>query len=102
MGGKTDPVCGRGIKGQTSEGAEICCPKSCTRCGGSDCGKLPGGSDNCCGGPITAANKFCAKQEAPCLIKKAPAAAKTDPGCAKGLKGQTSEGAEICCPKSCN
>jgi hypothetical protein len=36
---------------------DVCCAKSCGRCGGSGCGELKGGSDKCCSGNIKKANK---------------------------------------------
>ena len=30
-----------------------CCAGSCGQCGGADCGAAPGGTDNCCVGPVT-------------------------------------------------
>eukprot|EP00756_Hemistasia_phaeocysticola_P031180 Hpha_TRINITY_DN16336_c0_g2::TRINITY_DN16336_c0_g2_i1::g.60671::m.60671 len=46
----------------------VCCAASCGRCGGTNCGNLPGGASNCCSGSIKSANNSCYTHNAPCLI----------------------------------
>ena len=58
-----DPTCRTGIP---AEGA--CCVKSCGRCGGPGCGKLPGGADSCCGGKIIKYDPSCDKHGPPCKM----------------------------------
>lgn len=58
-----DPGCSTGIRSGTA-----CCAKSCGRCGGSGCSKLPGGSSACCTGTINAAAKSCTTNKPPCKL----------------------------------
>ena len=49
---------------------DVCCMASCGTCGGSNCGKLPGGNAGCCCGEIRKAGKKCDPPAvvAPCLL----------------------------------
>ena len=49
----------------------VCCPNMCGRCGGPDCGSLPGGDSNCCGGTIAKAKRSCGEYAAPCMLNRA-------------------------------
>lgn len=60
-----DPTCKTGILA-----GEACCLKSCTRCGGPNCGTLPGGSAGCCSGSIIAHADSCANYDPPCVFHK--------------------------------
>lgn len=91
---RVDPTCVYGIKNK-----HICCPKSCTRCGGDKCSSLPGGSHNCCFSSIEQSTKSCDTSIAPCIITQAIGKKKqinSDPLCAYGIKSS-----KVCCPKSC-
>ena len=65
-----DPTCSSGIP---ADGA--CCVKSCGRCGGKGCGKLPGGSDQCCSGKIIKNDPSCDKHGPPCKLDPGPSPA---------------------------
>jgi peptidoglycan/xylan/chitin deacetylase (PgdA/CDA1 family) len=93
-----DPTCAYGIKNK-----HICCPKSCTRCGGDKCSTLPGGSKNCCFSRIQETSVACDTSIAPCVLKhttelkkKKETTIDSDPLCAHGIKSS-----KVCCPKSC-
>ncbi len=102
-----DPICGNGIHSD-----QICCSLSCGTCGGSGCGLLPGGNENCCGSSIITANKSCDQVGAPCVISPSPTPASTlsptsppmpaptpspaDPLCENGILDN-----KICCMLSC-
>ena len=46
-----------------------CCEASCGVCGGTDCDKLPGGTDRCCTGGIVAGGAVCAsKHHTACIL----------------------------------
>ena len=60
-----DPKCQDGI---LEESSLVCCAKSCGRCGGPNCGTLPGGSADCCTGSIEKANRPCTANPAPCML----------------------------------
>lgn len=45
---------------------EVCCKASCGGCGGSDCAKLPGGTENCCYGYIKRNAPSCNDSAPPC------------------------------------
>lgn len=98
--GTPDPTCDLGIIGTSSVGQNLCCPSTCGTCGGTGCGGFPGGSSNCCGGPILASEVSCDEDEAPCIISPASTPAPTsfgsDPTCALGLIKQ-----DVCCPTTC-
>ena len=64
-----DPSCETGI---LSKEVGLCCARECGRCGGHGCGKLPGGSADCCAGPIQAAGKHCDEHGPPCLLTPTP------------------------------
>jgi len=94
-----DPTCALGLLA-----GDVCCSAECGQCGGTGCGSFPGGSDNCCGTPITTAGNSCNDGGAPCVIDvltpvptPAPTPAPgTDPMCLLGLiSGDT------CCSSSC-
>ena len=58
-----DPNCLTGLRA-----ADVCCARSCGRCGDHGCGALPGGSAHCCSAAITAAHHSCATHNPPCTI----------------------------------
>ena len=62
-----DPTCSHGIVSRRA-----CCPLTCGRCGGPDCGTLPGGSASCCAGSIAKTNRSCGECDAPCMIPPSP------------------------------
>eukprot|EP01043_Picozoa_sp_COSAG02_P028305 COSAG02_NODE_1711_length_11223_cov_5.622348_4_plen_249_part_00 len=64
--GAADPTCSRGILAGSA-----CCPKECGRCGGPNCGTLPGGSANCCTGSIVGHKDSCDNYDPPCVFHKA-------------------------------
>ena len=47
---------------------DVCCPASCGQCGGTGCGGLPGGADECCTSRIRESNRSCAHFEPPCVM----------------------------------
>jgi hypothetical protein len=70
-GAGPDPTCATGIADSHS-GGEICCLKSCTKCGcpgGIPYG--PGGDAGCCVGKIFKDDKPCSKNPPPCVLKPA-------------------------------
>ena len=61
----SEPECGK-YEGIINLNQNACCTPNCGICGGSDCSKNPGGSDNCCVGNI---KEICGpNQNAPCLL----------------------------------
>lgn len=46
---------------------DVCCPRSCGRCGGSGCHRRPGGGENCCFSRIKEAGKMCSSNPPPCV-----------------------------------
>ena len=58
-----DPDCDTGIRS-----GDICCASSCGSCGGSGCGGLPGGGDNCCKGGISSSGRSCLDHPPPCVV----------------------------------
>lgn len=58
-----DPTCSSGLPAGSA-----CCQAQCTRCGGSGCGSLPGGPDNCCTGAVLNSGRFCNSLDPPCII----------------------------------
>jgi hypothetical protein len=46
-----------------------CCAAECGKCGGNNCGALPGGHDNCCRAKIEKNGKDCSTSKAPCSAK---------------------------------
>ena len=60
-----DPTCAKGLLNSDST---VCCPKSCTRCGGSSCQNLPGGRDSCCSSSIKTEGRRCTECDAPCVM----------------------------------
>ena len=66
-----DYDCSDGI---LSSSGEVCCDSGCInddgdqQCGGTGCGKLPGGGANCCGGNNKAADLSCDDHDAPCVM----------------------------------
>jgi hypothetical protein len=60
--GAADPDCQTGILAGSA-----CCAKSCGRCGGPNCGTLPGGSIDCCSGAIVAHADSCQNYGPPCV-----------------------------------
>mmetsp|Transcript_25178 Transcript_25178/g.46138 ORF Transcript_25178/g.46138 Transcript_25178/m.46138 type:complete len:513 (-) Transcript_25178:47-1585(-) len=61
---KSDPYCSGGFP----QGA-ACCDVQCGKCGGSNCGKLPGGASACCDTNILKANVPCTGPlDASCVI----------------------------------
>jgi len=44
----------------SDNGNRVCCAASCGRCGGTKCGRLPGGDSKCCQGDILSRNRACA------------------------------------------
>ena len=52
--------------------SSVCCAKECGKCGGPDCGHLPGGSRNCCVGVIERSKVSCDNQGPPCVIAPEP------------------------------
>ena len=65
---QADPTCAHGLVAGTA-----CCAASCGTCGGPNCGKLSGGSADCCVGSIAASNRSCAALPAPCTLAPPPA-----------------------------
>jgi len=62
----SEAVCAR-AHGLLDKHKTACCPASCGKCGGSDCGDLPGGRDNCCSHQIMSSKRLCsATTSAPC------------------------------------
>jgi len=56
-------------EGRTSEFGGVCCPSSCSQCGGEGCSKDEGGSDNCCLSQIHATKKVCGSaSDVKCMI----------------------------------
>ena len=51
---------------------DVCCYKNCSKCGGQDCWKRRGGSDNCCGTSIRNNTNVCGflNRMAPCRLEK--------------------------------
>ena len=47
---------------------DICCSSACGACGGTGCGDRPGGSAECCAGPIRESGVGCSGNEPPCII----------------------------------
>jgi len=73
-----------------------CCDSACGTCGGSSCGLLPGGKDNCCAGVIrrnTAADK-CPLQP----FSGTPPCAVDTMFCSEGI---LSPNGEVCCDSDC-
>ena len=64
----SDPACANGIRERN-----VCCAKSCGKCGGTGCNDFPGGSKSCCSGTITRAANSCSDHAAPCIVSDAAA-----------------------------
>jgi hypothetical protein len=49
---------------------DVCCAEPCDACGGSGCGSLPGGANNCCTGTILSSGRLCTQLglAAPCYF----------------------------------
>merc|ERR1712196_71585 len=69
-----DLQCTNGIKRKN-----ICCAKSCGKCGGYRCEKRPGGRSKCCSENIKSSKKSCSTNNAPCLISNPPTRTPTTP-----------------------
>jgi hypothetical protein len=63
---QADPNCSTGLISPVDH--KTCCPKSCTKCGGADCGALPGGENNCCRGDIDRSGRSCDAVGPPCVM----------------------------------
>ena len=52
---------------------KYCCAASCGQCGGSGCDGQPGGSSNCCVGPIKKADRKCTSyDDTTCVVPPEP------------------------------
>ena len=51
------------VKGLLNSHNEICCPKSCISCGGTDCSGRPGGAHDCCLEDIERSHNYCRNQD---------------------------------------
>ncbi|MBL8949554.1 MAG: glycoside hydrolase family 16 protein [Myxococcaceae bacterium] len=60
-----DPTCATGVPHPQRT---VCCAASCGTCGGPGCGQRPGGTSNCCGGAILAADRWCSGSTPPCVL----------------------------------
>lgn len=82
----------QGIQTDNNNGL-ICCDGACGACGGGGCGRLPGGSDNCCTGPISTDGTVCSvAMAAPCIVDNPSL-------CSDGTHGIEANGA--CCETQC-
>ncbi|CAM9620047.1 unnamed protein product [Ectocarpus fasciculatus] len=65
-------VCSTGIPGIESSDGAVCCPISCTQCGGAGCSTvgLPEyGAESCCSSDVLSAGVSCSvSEEAPCVL----------------------------------
>ena len=82
----------------------VCCALSCGRCGGTNCGDLPGGAGACCPSGIVSSKKQCSTfEETSCVIPPpAPPPPSFPPNfprtwCDLGFPGP----ARVCCAASC-
>lgn len=104
-----DPFCYTGIKG-TLNGFTVCCSRGCGKCGGSMCGKLPGGAQKCCKPAIISAGVSCSVSLPPCIVSpgstrtptptSTPVITGADPTCSRGFIG-VRKGKRVCCLRSC-
>jgi hypothetical protein len=63
-----DPYCHHGIIGYGPNHSELCCTKSCGKCGGTGCSLRPGGAKDCCTGNILDSKVLCKTSSAPCIV----------------------------------
>ena len=61
--GEADPDCTTGVSN-----GNYCCPSSCSKCGGKECGLQKGGSD-CCTSTILALKRKCSEVGPPCVLE---------------------------------
>lgn len=74
-----DPICSNGLQNAAKE---VCCPRTCVKCGGPACNNRPGGPSKCCSNNIVASHRACTDHNAPCITKKSSSTgppAKTGP-----------------------
>lgn len=59
--------CSNGVSGIQS--GDVCCSAECIKCGGSGCGRRPGGGEECCVGAISSSGIMCSDSGvAPCIV----------------------------------
>eukprot|EP00903_Cladosiphon_okamuranus_P010585 g10009.t1 len=94
------PTCSNGLPGY--EAADVCCPLSCGRCGGSGCSKL---GDGCCTRGVKESGDLCSvTKAAPCNIDDDVSVDDDSDNsegevCTAGVLGILEKG--VCCPTSC-
>eukprot|EP00903_Cladosiphon_okamuranus_P016205 g14953.t1 len=92
-----DAMCSNGLAGY--EAADVCCPVSCGRCGGSGCSKL---GEGCCTRDVKDSGDLCSvTKAAPCNIDDETdhSEDEDDEMCTAGVAGILEKG--YCCPTSC-
>jgi len=63
--------CRNGIRNNAAGNGRICCPSNCGTCGGSGCGRRPGGSTRCCANAINNRGNVCSGPNAvACIIPR--------------------------------
>lgn len=68
--GPASPECEK-AGGISAHDGIACCPKTCGQCGGTDCGKAPGGKMQCCKGEVEKNGRDCKTDVAPCNVNAA-------------------------------
>jgi len=60
-------------KGVLNHKGDVCCAKSCKKCGGTGCSERPGGMQHCCNHAIRNSNNFCASvEDSSCIVPEIP------------------------------
>lgn len=69
--------------------SKVCCERRCGSCGGSGCGRRPGGKHACCTSRILRSGRICGRDAPPCVHRK------TSPTATRVCNHM------VCCPASC-
>jgi hypothetical protein len=89
-----DPRCVHGI---LDGSADVCCAKSCGRCGGTSCQNFPGGRKSCCTSKVRNDGHSCTRADPPCVMPIAPPGPPPPPARAVNPKrGFVADGAASC------
>lgn len=97
-----DPTCSSGLRK-----GNVCCPRSCTVCGGPLCGR-GGQGGSCCVTLVRASGRLCNAVNPPCVVTSSTStsppttttrtpSSNADPTCSAGIRK-----GNVCCPRFCN